>query len=175
MLVLSRHKDESIVINDDITITIVGINGDKVRVGIVAPKDVPVHRLEVYNAIHRERSQVAEDVSKSVMTEGNIDISGLDKAEVLAALFNASKQQGMGFFDSSGGNSMTVEDARQYTSREGDQYYDYLRGRVMKIDLSSDELNPRLYDRDNGQGAAASALAALLESRISLDTTETKE
>ena len=47
MLVLSRHKDESIVINDNITITIVGINGDKVRVGIVAPKDVPVDRLEV--------------------------------------------------------------------------------------------------------------------------------
>lgn len=68
MLVLSRHKDESIVINDNITITIVDIRGDKVRVGIVAPKDVPVHRLEVYNAIHRERSQVAEDVSNSLDT-----------------------------------------------------------------------------------------------------------
>jgi hypothetical protein len=45
-----------------------------------------------------------------------IDISKLDKAEVLAALFNASKQQGMGFLDESGAVPMTVEDARQYTS-----------------------------------------------------------
>lgn len=93
-----------------------------------------------------------------------IDISGLDKAEVLTALFNASKQQGMGFMDSSGASSMTVEDARQYTSREDDQYYDYLRGRVMQVDLSKDELRTGLYDRDNGQGAAARALAPLLAS-----------
>lgn len=52
MLVLSRKKDESIVINNDIVITIVEIRGDKVRLGIVAPKDVPVHRQEVYEAIH---------------------------------------------------------------------------------------------------------------------------
>src|ERR687883_100628 len=52
MLVLSRKKNESIVINNDITITVVEIRGDKVRLGIVAPKDVPVHRQEVYDAIH---------------------------------------------------------------------------------------------------------------------------
>jgi carbon storage regulator len=52
MLVLSRKKNESIVINNDIVITIVEIRGDKVRLGIVAPKDVPVHREEVYEAIH---------------------------------------------------------------------------------------------------------------------------
>ncbi len=52
MLVLSRKKNESIVINNDITITVVEIRGDKVRLGIVAPKDVPVHRQEVYEAIH---------------------------------------------------------------------------------------------------------------------------
>jgi carbon storage regulator len=52
MLVLSRKKNESIVINNDITITIVEIRGDKVRLGIVAPKDVPVHRQEVWEAIH---------------------------------------------------------------------------------------------------------------------------
>jgi carbon storage regulator len=51
MLVLSRKKNESIVINSDITITVVEIRGDKVRLGIVAPKDVPVHREEVYDAI----------------------------------------------------------------------------------------------------------------------------
>jgi carbon storage regulator len=52
MLVLTRKKDESIVINNDIIITIVEVRGDKVRLGIVAPKDVPVHRQEVYEAIH---------------------------------------------------------------------------------------------------------------------------
>jgi carbon storage regulator len=52
MLVLSRKKNESIVINNDITVTVVEIRGDKVRLGIVAPKDVPVHRQEVYEAIH---------------------------------------------------------------------------------------------------------------------------
>jgi len=52
MLVLSRKKNESIVINNDIIITVVEIRGDKVRLGIVAPKEVPVHRQEVYEAIH---------------------------------------------------------------------------------------------------------------------------
>jgi carbon storage regulator len=56
MLVLSRKKNESIVINNDIVITIVEIRGDKVRLGIVAPKDVPVHREEVYEAIHGVKS-----------------------------------------------------------------------------------------------------------------------
>jgi carbon storage regulator len=54
MLVLSRHRDESIMIGDDVIITIVDIRGDKVRIGIEAPNDVPVHRKEVYEAIKRE-------------------------------------------------------------------------------------------------------------------------
>jgi carbon storage regulator len=54
MLVLSRKKNESIVINNDITVTVVEIRGDKVRLGIVAPKEVPVHRQEVYDAIHSQ-------------------------------------------------------------------------------------------------------------------------
>ena len=52
MLVLSRKKNESIVINNDVTVTVVEIRGDKVRLGIVAPKEVPVHRQEVFDAIH---------------------------------------------------------------------------------------------------------------------------
>jgi len=59
MLVLSRKKNESIVINDDITIVVVEIRGDKVRLGVEAPKEVPVHRREVFDAIHR--SKAAED------------------------------------------------------------------------------------------------------------------
>lgn len=55
MLVLSRKKNESIVINDDITIVVVEIRRDKVRLGIEAPKEVPVHRREVFDAIHRNK------------------------------------------------------------------------------------------------------------------------
>jgi len=55
MLVLSRKKNESIVINDDITIVVVEIRGDKVRLGVDAPKEVPVHRNEVYEAIRRNQ------------------------------------------------------------------------------------------------------------------------
>lgn len=53
MLVLSRKKNESIVINNEITIVVVEIRGDKVRLGVEAPKEVPVHRQEVFDAIRR--------------------------------------------------------------------------------------------------------------------------
>ncbi len=53
MLVLSRKKNESIVINDNIVITVVEVRGDKVRLGIVAPKDVTVHHEEVFEAIQK--------------------------------------------------------------------------------------------------------------------------
>lgn len=112
--------------------------------------------------IRRSVAWVSSTAIYEVGMSDTINISGLDKAEVLATLFNASKQQGLGFLDSSNLSPMTVEDARQYTSREGDQYYDYLRGRVMKVDLSGDQLRTGLYDRDNGHGAAAKALAPLL-------------
>ena len=59
MLVLSRKKNESIVINNNITIVVVEIRGDKVRLGVEAPKDVPVHRQEVYEAIKRENEKAA--------------------------------------------------------------------------------------------------------------------
>ncbi len=58
-LVLSRHRDESIIIGDDVVVTIVDIRGDKVRLGIQAPTDVPVHRQEVYEAIKRENEKAA--------------------------------------------------------------------------------------------------------------------
>jgi carbon storage regulator len=54
MLVLSRQRDESIMIGDKVVITIVDIRGDKVRLGIEAPSEIPVHRQEVYEAIKRE-------------------------------------------------------------------------------------------------------------------------
>ena len=60
MLVLSRKKNEQIVIGDDIVLTIVEIRGDKIRLGIAAPSDVSVHRKEVYDAIHRSEAAPAE-------------------------------------------------------------------------------------------------------------------
>ncbi len=59
MLVLSRQRDESIVIGDNIEIVIVDIRGDKVRLGINAPTEIPVHRREVYEAIKRENQKAS--------------------------------------------------------------------------------------------------------------------
>jgi carbon storage regulator len=60
MLVLSRQRDETIIIGDNIEVTVVDIRGDKVRLGITAPKDISVHRKEVYEAIRRENRQAAQ-------------------------------------------------------------------------------------------------------------------
>jgi len=71
MLVLSRKKDESIVINNDITIVVVEIRGDKVRLGVEAPKEVPVHRREVFEAIARgEPVDTASAVAPSIASPG---------------------------------------------------------------------------------------------------------
>ena len=63
MLVLSRQRDERIMIGDNVVVTIVDIRGDKVRLGIEAPNEVPVHRQEVYEAIKRDgrRTPVANN------------------------------------------------------------------------------------------------------------------
>jgi len=60
MLVLSRQRDESIIIGDNIVVTIVDVRGDKVRLGIEAPREVSVHRREVYEAIQRENQQASQ-------------------------------------------------------------------------------------------------------------------
>ena len=77
MLVLSRQRDECIMIGDNIVLTVVDIRGDKVRLGIEAPKDIPVHRQEVYDAIQREAEKTAEqqpgsepDVSDETASSG---------------------------------------------------------------------------------------------------------
>ena len=71
MLVLSRHRDESIMIGDDVVVTIVDIRGDKVRLGIDAPTSIPVHRQEVYEAIKRENEQASKLDSSSAREIGN--------------------------------------------------------------------------------------------------------
>lgn len=68
MLVLSRKKNESIIINDNITVTVIEIRGDKVRLGIEAPKDVTVHRREVYEAIQNQ-SRSMDQGTKAVTPE----------------------------------------------------------------------------------------------------------
>jgi len=68
MLVLSRQRDETIMIGDDVEITIVDIRGDKVRLGINAPRDIQVHRKEVYDAIRRE-NESASRISGSEVPE----------------------------------------------------------------------------------------------------------
>jgi len=60
MLVLSRQRDESIMIGDNVVVTIVDIRGDKVRLGIDAPGEIPVHRQEVYEAIQRENRRAGQ-------------------------------------------------------------------------------------------------------------------
>ena len=64
MLVLSRQKDESIMIGDNIQITVVDVRGEKVRLGITAPPQVPVHRMEVYEAIKREQQASARETGQ---------------------------------------------------------------------------------------------------------------
>jgi hypothetical protein len=80
------------------------------------------------------------------------------KPAVLAALYNNSKPLGMGIlhFDP---KPMTESEAEALLSQQ--QYFDYLKGRVMKVDFEGDTLDPRLYDRDNGQGAAERVVNSL--------------
>ena len=81
-----------------------------------------------------------------------MNIAGLDKAEVLAALYNGSRQQGMGFCNARGTKHMSADEARVLL--ESGAYFDYLYGRVMKIDLSEDDIWTGTYNRDNGPAAA---------------------
>lgn len=91
-----------------------------------------------------------------------IDISKMDKAEVFAALYNAAKSQGMGVIAFSVTPSrMTRGRALEILESTPSKYFDYVNGRVMKVDLSGDTLDEWGYDRDNGQGAAARAIEGI--------------
>src|SRR5918994_3446369 len=102
MLVLSRKKNESIVINNDIVITVVEIRGDKVRLGVVSPKDVPVHREEVYEAIYGQKAPIV-----------------LRRAGACDPLWRIYRHVGMEGFDPSWRTSTAVGLARtMYESRD---------------------------------------------------------
>jgi hypothetical protein len=84
-----------------------------------------------------------------------VNIKGLDKAELLQALHARSKALGMGALHDRG--NLTVDQCREIINHRTDEeiglYFDYLNGRVLKVDLEGDELDTRLYDRDVGEGA----------------------
>jgi len=84
-----------------------------------------------------------------------IDISKCNKAAVLKALYDNSQPQGMGFLHYNP-RPLTLEEAERALNQSS--YIDYFNGRVIKVDLRGDLLDPTLYDRDNGQGAAYNTL-----------------
>jgi hypothetical protein len=88
-----------------------------------------------------------------------IDISTISKGAALAALYNRSEPQGLGIlqFDP---RPMTEDEANAILAEQ--QNFDYLKGRVMKVDLTGDPFDPWRYDRDNGEGSAARAIAGIL-------------
>ena len=84
MLVLSRQRDESIMIGDDVEIIIVDVRGDKVRLGITAPREIPVHRREIYDAIQREKAeekQAPEPVDSEPKTKQEEEKPKADKEQ----------------------------------------------------------------------------------------------
>jgi len=92
-----------------------------------------------------------------------INIEGLNKAEVLCALYNASQVQGLGFLQATG-VPMQIEEAKELLAQTTE--FDYLHGKVMKINLSDNkQFEERLYDRDNGTGAARRVIDNLRESK----------
>ena len=109
-----------------------------------------------------------------------VDISGLDKAAVLATLFNASAPGGMGFLQAGFGPSiMTVEDAQQVINaggtNRGKLSFDYLFGRPLKFDLIGDEFDPWGFDRDNGGTGTASRLIEDLRASGQVNSSEIKD
>jgi hypothetical protein len=95
-----------------------------------------------------------------------INIKGMNKAEVLKALYDHSHVQGMGFMQAVPDGYVTVEHCQMLLDSTGYPYFDYLYGRVLKVDLSGDEFDERLYDRDCGPGAAARALRPMTKQDI---------
>lgn len=88
----------------------------------------------------------------------SINIAGMDKATILAALYNNAGPQGRGYLVAQQGD-MTIEQARALLERGTS--FDYIQGRVLKVRLSGDTFDPWLYDRDNGEGKAARVIDAL--------------
>jgi len=87
-----------------------------------------------------------------------IDISGIPKPKLLAALYNRARPLGMGYLHYTP-EDMTEQEAAQLL--ENQTFFDYLKGRVMKVDLAKNEMYTGAYDRDNGEGACAAVIASI--------------
>ena len=98
----------------------------------------------------------------SATSPEQVDVTGLDKVEVLRALYARAKPLGMGFIHFVEG-PLPLHEAQAAVRQQ--TYFDYLKGRVMKVDISGDSINPRPFDRDNGVGSAAAAIAELKRSQ----------
>jgi hypothetical protein len=96
---------------------------------------------------------------KETFEQNGIDITGLDKAEVLHALYQRAHYKGLGLY--SAVIKYSVKDARRDYEASESKYFDYLYGRVLKVDLSGDSFDSWLYDRDNGIHAAEEAINKL--------------
>lgn len=88
-----------------------------------------------------------------------VNIKGLSKAKVLKSLYDHSHLQGLGFLQAVPSGYVTVEHCEELLKKT--TYFDYMYGRVIKVDLSKDEFDEWLYDRDNGEGAAQRAVDAI--------------
>lgn len=93
------------------------------------------------------------------MNEDKIDVSDLAPRDLLQGLYLASRPQGMGFLHAKDGP--LPDDELEQLTAELPQYFNYLHGRVMKVEINGEVLDPRLYDRDNGLGAAQSVVDAV--------------
>lgn len=93
-----------------------------------------------------------------------MNIKGIDKVKLLIALYNAAKVPGLGLIHYIP-IPMDEREAEIVLLQSSDMYFDYLNGRVMKVDISGDYLNTRLYNRDNGEGAAEKAICDLIQQR----------
>ena len=102
-----------------------------------------------------------------------VDIKGLDKARVLKALYDHSHVQGSGFLQAVPDGVVTVEHCAELLAKYS--YFDYLHGRVLKVDLSGDEFDERLYDRDCGEGAAQRAVDSVRAERSDGEDDASKE
>lgn len=94
--------------------------------------------------------------------EGHVDITGLNKADVVVALYKGTRRHGMGLLQSELDEQQVREIATKHFARDGKNYdIDYLAGKPLKVDLAGDSFDPRLYDRDAGPGAAQRAVNKL--------------
>jgi len=111
---------------------------------------------EVFGEAQPPVDETKEDFGVTIVEDGVVDISNKDKAEVLAALYNNSHPHGMGFIQYNP-EPMTIEQAREILKQT--TYFDYLAGRVMKINLGSNTVHTWGYNRNNGNGAAERAIS----------------